>query len=179
MELTNAQATAWVAGADAAASNTQSNTYKIYVGAESVARPKTHEQAETAIQNGEFFFSYSENGEVVVEYDINSLTTFTDIKNKSYSKNRVMRVLDSFADAVKLNFPPNKYSNNETGWVVMDGMGRSILKRFADAGVIQNVDYSSDFAVVRGDSKGDSTYFNVAIEPVDSAEKLYFTVATR
>lgn len=179
VELTNAQATAWVAGADAAASNTQSNTHKIYVGAEAIARPKTHEQAEMAIQNGEFFFSYSENGEVVVEYDINSLTTFTDKKDKSYSKNRVMRVLDSFADAIKLNFPPNKYSNNETGWDVMDGMGRSILKQFADAGAIQNVDYNADFAVVRGESKGDSTYFNVAIEPVDSAEKLYFTVVTR
>ncbi len=178
-ELTNAQATAWVAGADAAATNTQSNTYKIYVGAEAVARPKTHEQAETAIQNGEFFFSYSENGEAVVEYDINSLTTFTETKDKSYSKNRVMRVLDSFADAIKLNFPPNKYSNNETGWDVMDGIGRSILKQFADAGAIQNVDYNADFAVVRGESKGDSTYFNVGIEPVDSAEKLYFTVVTR
>lgn len=178
-ELTNAQATAWVAGADAAASNTQSNTYKIYVGAEAVADPKTNEQAEAAIQNGEFFFSYSENSDVIVEYDINSLTTYTEIKDKSYSKNRVIRVLDSVAEAIKLNFPPNKYSNNETGWDVMDSMGRSILKQFEDAGAIQNVDYNTDFAVIRSESSGDSTYFNVAIEPVDSAEKLYFTIVTR
>lgn len=177
--LTNAQATAWVAGADAAATNTQSNTYKIYVGAESVANPKTNEQAEAAIQNGEFFFSYSENNDVVVEYDINSLTTFTENKDKSYSKNRVIRVFDGIAEAIKLNFPPNRYSNNETGWDVMDSMGRSVLKQFEDAGAIQNVDYNTDFAVVRSESSGDSTYFNVAIEPVDSAEKLYFTVVTR
>lgn len=177
--LSNAQATAWVAGADASASNVQSNTYKIYVGAESVAGAKTHEQAVAAIQNGEFFFSYSENGDVVVEYDINSLTSFTDRKDKSYSKNRVLRVFDSFAESIRLNFPPNKYSNNENGWDIMDGMGRSILKQFFDAGAIRNVDYDSDFAVVRGESKGDSTYFNVGIQPVDSAEKLYFTVKTR
>lgn len=177
--LSNAQATAWVAGADASASNIQSNTYKIYVGAESVAGAKTHEQAVAAIQNGEFFFSYSENGDVVVEYDINSLTSFTDRKDKSYSKNRVLRVFDSFAESIRLNFPPNKYSNNENGWDIMDGMGRSILKQFFDAGAIRNVDYDSDFAVVRGESKGDSTYFNVGIQPVDSAEKLYFTVKTR
>lgn len=177
--LSDAQATAWVAGADASASNVQSNTYKIYVGAESVAGAKTHEQAVAAIQNGEFFFSYSENGDVVVEYDINSLTSFTDRKDKSYSKNRVLRVFDSFAESIRLNFPPNKYSNNENGWDIMDGMGRSILKQFFDAGAIQNVDYDSDFAVVRGESKGDSTYFNVGIQPVDSAEKLYFTVKTR
>ena len=179
VELTNAQATAWVAGADAAASNIQSNTHKIYVGAEAIARPKTHEQAEAAIQNGEFFFSYSDSGDVVVEYDINSLTTFTENKDKSYSKNRVMRVLDSFAEAINLNFPPNKYSNDETGWDVMDSMGRSILKQFEDAGAIRNVDYNTDFAVIRSESTGDSAYFNVAIEPVDSAEKLYFTVVTR
>lgn len=177
--LTNAQAAAWVAGADASASNVQSNTHKIYVGAESIVNPKTHEQAVAAIQNGEFFFSYSENGDVVVEYDINSLTSFTDRKDKSYSKNRVLRVFDSFAESVRLNFPPNKYSNNENGWDIMDGMGRSILKQFFDAGAIQNVDYDTDFAVVRGESKGDSAYFNVGIQPVDSAEKLYFTVKTR
>ena len=177
--LSNAQATAWVAGADASATNVQSNTHKIYVGAESVANAKTHEQAVAAIQNGEFFFSYSENGDVVVEYDINSLTSFTDRKDKSYSKNRVLRVFDSFAESIRLNFPPNKYSNNENGWDIMDGMGRSILKQFFDAGAIRNVDYDSDFAVVRGESKGDSTYFNVGIQPVDSAEKLYFTVKTR
>lgn len=177
--ITNAQATAWVAGADASASNVQSNTHKIYVGAESIVNPKTHEQAVAAIQNGEFFFSYSENGDVVVEYDINSLTSFTDRKDKSYSKNRVLRVFDSFAESVRLNFPPNKYSNNENGWDIMDGMGRSILKQFFDAGAIQNVDYDTDFAVVRGESKGDSAYFNVGIQPVDSAEKLYFTVKTR
>lgn len=177
--LSNAQATAWVAGADASASNVQSNTYKIYVGAESVAGAKTHEQAVAAIQNGEFFFSYSENGDVIVEYDINSFTSFTDRKDKSYSKNRVLRVFDSFAESIRLNFPPNKYSNNENGWDIMDGMGRSILKQFFDAGAIRNVDYDSDFAVVRGESKGDSTYFNVGIQPVDSAEKLYFTVKTR
>lgn len=177
--LTNAQATAWVAGADASAGNTQSNTQKIYVGAEKVAAPKTHEQAVAAIQNGEFFFSYSESGDVVVEYDINSLITFTEKKDKSYSKNRVLRVLDTFAENIRANFPPNKYNNNETGWDIMDGMGRAILKQFYEAGAIQNVDYSSDFAVDRGISKGDSTYFNVAIEPVDSAEKLYFTIKTR
>lgn len=58
-------------------------------------------------------------------------------------------------------------------------MGRSVLKQFYDAGAIKNVDYGADFAVDRSLSKGDSTYFNVALEPVDSSEKLYFTIKTR
>ena len=61
----------------------------------------------------------------------------------------------------------------------MEGVGRSILKQFADAGAIKNVDYDNDFLVDREKSVGDETYFNVGLEAVDSAEKLYFTVATR
>lgn len=44
-------------------------------------------------------------------------------KDKSYSKNRVLRVLDTFAENIRANFPPNKYNNNETGWDIMDGYG--------------------------------------------------------
>ncbi|MEG1894642.1 MAG: phage tail sheath subtilisin-like domain-containing protein [Oscillospiraceae bacterium] len=178
-ELTHAQACAWVAGADAAARNTQSNTYLSYEGATAIVDAKTHEEAVAAIQNGEFFFSYSEAGAVVVEYDINSLTTFSGGKDKTYSKNRVLRVFDTFGESVQLNFPPNKYDNSPDGWDIMEGIGHTILKQFYEAGAIKNVDYDTDFTVDRGKSTGDETYFNVAIEPVDSAEKLYFTVSTR
>ena len=58
-------------------------------------------------------------------------------------------------------------------------MGRSILKTFEDAGAIKNVAYDVDFSVDREASTGDQTFFNVGLEAIDSAEKLYFTVATR
>lgn len=177
--LTAAEACAWVAAATASAGNTKSNTYVEYEGASEVVDPKTHEEAVAAIDNGEFFFSVSEAGAVVVEYDINSLVSFTDGKDKTYRKNRVVRVFDTFAEALQLNFPPNKYDNSPVGWDIMEGIGRTILKQFEDAGAIKNVDYDNDFLVDRGASSGDETYFNVGLEPVDSAEKLYFTIATR
>ena len=177
--LSHAEACAWVAGVTAGASNTQSNTYVAYEGAEEVVDPKTHEEAVAAINAGEFFFSISEEGEVVVEYDINSLTSFKDGKDKTYRKNRVIRVFDTFAEAVQLNFQPNKYDNSPDGWAVMEGIGKTILRQFADAGAITNVDYDADFKVDQSLSKGDETYFNVGLQAVDSAEKLYFTIATR
>lgn len=177
--LTHAQACAWVAGVTAAASNTTSNTYVEYEGATEVVDPKSHEQAVAAINNGEFFFSIAESGAVVVEYDINTLVSFKDGKDKSYRKNRVIRVFDTFAESLQLNFPPNKYDNAETGWAVMEGIGRTILKMFEDAGAITEVDYDNDFLVDRSLSQGDETYFNVGLKPVDSAEKLYFTISTR
>lgn len=178
-ELTTAQVTAWVAGADAGASNTQSNTYAVYTGAIDIIGKKSNVEAIAAINNGEFFFSFSEEGDVVVEYDINSLVSFNAPKDKTYRKNRVLRVFDTFAESLMLNFPPNKYDNNPVGWDIMEGVGHSILKQFEDAGALKNVDYDNDFSVDRGRSSGDETYFNVGLEAVDSSEKLFFTIKTR
>ena len=177
--LTNAQACAWVAGVTAAASCTKSNTYTVYEGATDIVGAKSNEEAIAAINAGELFFSFSEEGKVVVEYDINSLTTFNKPKDKTYRKNRVIRVFDAFAEAVQLNFPPNKYDNGPTGWEVMKGIGQTILKTFEDMGAIKNVDYDNDFLIDASLSSGDETYFNVGLEAVDAAEKLYFTIKTR
>ena len=177
--LSHAEACAWAAAATAAAGETKSNTYEIYEGAVEVVDKKSNEEAIAAINNGEFFFSDSESGDVVVEYDINTLKTFSGGKDKTYRKNRVIRVFDAFAESIQLNFPPNKYANSTLGWDIMEGVGRSILKRFFDAGAITNVDYDNDFLVDRSMSQGDETYFNVGLQVVDSAEKLYFTIGTR
>lgn len=177
--LSHAEVCAWVAGATAGATNTESLTYKQYSGATAVVDPKSNEEAIAAINAGEFFFSVNEDREIVVEYDINSLTTFADKKDKSYRKNRVIRVYDTFQEAVQLNFPPNKFNNNARGWDIMEGIGKTILRQFEDAEAITNVSYDEDFLVDRESSVDDETYFNVGLQAVDSAEKLYFTITTR
>lgn len=178
-ELTNAQACAWVAGATAGADKTTSNTYVAVEGATDVVGLKTNEEAIEAISNGEFFFSISEEDEVIVEYDINSLHKFTTERTSDYSKNRVIRVYDSFADDLKLTFPPNKFDNDPDGWLVMEGLGRALLQSYSKQGAITNVDAENDFYVDQSKSIGDETFFNVGLQAVDSAEKLYFSVSTR
>ena len=56
---------------------------------------------------------------------------------------------------------------------------KPILKQFDDMGAITNVRYNEDFLVDRKRSADDETYFNIGLQPVDSAEKLYFTITTR
>jgi hypothetical protein len=177
--ITPVQATAWVAAASAAAGYTQSTTYWKYDGATAVNGVKTNEETIAAINKGEFIFSLSEAGEVVVEYDINTLTSWNKPKDKTYRKNRVIRVFDAFQEAIQLNFPPNKFDNSPEGWAIMEGIGKSRLSRVDRAGAIHNVDYANDFLVDRSLSTGDEVYFNVGLEAVDSAEKLYFTIKTR
>ena len=182
-ELTTAEACAYVAGITAGASNVQSNTWRIVDSAKRVVGLKTQEAAVTAINNSEFFFS-ANGADVIVEYDINSLKTFTVKKGKNYRKNRVLRVYDTFQEAIQANFPPNKFDNGPDDWSVMKGIGNSILKLFGpkiDGGIgaIKNIDYAKDFLIDEELSVGDQTFFNVGLQAVDSSEKLYFTVNTR
>lgn len=178
-KLSAAEATAWVAGASAGASYVESLTYDAVDGATDLVDALTHEEYVDAINKGHFAFSISEENKVIVEYDINSLASFKQPKDETYRKNRVVRVMDTFQESIQLNFPPNKYANDSDGWDIMEGVGKSILKQFAEAGAITDVDYDNDFLVDRDASYGDKTYFNVNLKPVDSAEKLFFTTHTR
>lgn len=178
-ELTTAQACAYIAGLSAASDAITSNTGVLYDGATDIVGEKTHEEAEISLKKGEFFFSRNEAGEIVIESDINSLVTFRNKKDKTYSKNRVIRVFDSFAETVILTFPPNRFDNDEDGWDIMEGLGKGILQRYLDLGAITNVDFDNDFKVDRSLSKDDETYFVIGLQAVDSAEKIFITVKTR
>lgn len=170
-------AVAWVGGLTCSSTNVQSNTYVPVTNAVKVYKPKAHEKQEQAILDGEFFFITDDDDTVVICKDINSLVDFEKPKDESYSHNRIMRVIDTFCEAVRVEFPPNRFDNNTRGWDLMDGLGAALQKKFEDEGALQNVE-KGDFAVDRSKSEADRTYFDVALHPVDSAEKLYFSVKT-
>lgn len=178
-ELTIPQSTAWLAGAAAAAGYTTSLTYTTVTGATGVVGTKTNEESIQAIKKGETFFTISESGDVILEYDVNSKVTFTQDDPTDILKGRPCRVYDSFANDLLLTFVPGRFNNDPTGWTVMEGLGRAILKAYQNDGAIQNVDEENDFLVDRGASTGDNVYISCGIQPVDSAEKYYFTVIAR
>lgn len=179
-ELTATEVTAFVAGITAGAEYNESNTYKVYEGAIAVNGLKTYDAAETAIKNGELFFSLSSAGEVIITYDLNSLHSSYAMtgKSQSYKKNRFIRVIDALRNTLLIEFTPGKFDNSSEGWDLMQGIGYTILKTFESDGAIKNVNYENDFLIDRSMSTGDSTFINVAIQPVDSAEKIYITVKT-
>lgn len=179
VKLTTEQATAWLAGAATAAGYTTSLTYTTVTGATGIVGQKTNEESIQAINNGETFFTVSESGNVILEYDVNSKVTFTQDDPTDILKGRPCRVYDSFANELLLTFVPGRFSNDPTGWTVMEGLGRAILKDFLKDGAIQNVDEENDFIVDRGASVGDSAYITCGIQPVDSTEKYYFTTIAR
>lgn len=178
--LTSAQATAWTAGAEAAAEINESLTYTAYDGAIDVNPRYTNSEITKALQNGEFVFTYS-NGTVIVEQDINTFTSFTPKKAKHWSKNRVIRVLDSinndFHDIFS-RYYIGKISNNEDGRNLFKNECINYLNKLQSIEAIQNFDSQTDIIVSKG-NEIDAVYTELYVQPVDSLEKFYFKVYVR
>lgn len=174
--LTAQQATWWAGGAEAGAMYYQSLTYAQYPGA-AEANPKlTDAQAEAAVQGG--YLCFIDNfGTVKVCTDINSLTTFTVDKGQEFSKNRVMRVLMQFCNDTYEYFSNSfigKIDNNDTGRNLLKGWIVGYLNEMQANNGIQN--FAAEDVTVAAGNAIDSVVIDVAIQPMDSVEKVYLTV---
>lgn len=173
--VTGDKAVAWVAGASAGAEVNESLTNTAYDDAVDVDVKYTKSQFEAAIQAGEFVF-YADYGKARVLTDINSLTTFGNGVSEDWTSNRVIRVLDGWANDVARIF-----GESYIGLVTNSDTGRQLFK--ADlvslALQYQGIDAISDFksediTVQQGNGKRDVAV-DSALKPNDSMEKLYMT----
>lgn len=175
-ELTKQQVCWWLGGAQAGAQYNQSLTYAAYPDAVTVSPVLTNSQAVAAINAGQFTL-FAEDNVVKVETDINSLVTYTQDIGKVYRKNRVIRLCNSIANDIYKQF-----SGNFIGVVDNDDAGRmqfrmaivGYMTTLQNARAIQNFT-AEDVEVLPGDDV-DSIVVNVAIQAVDSVEKIYMTV---
>jgi len=169
-------ATAWVAGATAAAGVATSLTYSVYDGAVDVTERYLNSDIIAALQTGEFLF-IEKRGEVVVEQDINSLHTFSTDKGKDFAKNRVLRVLDDIANNAKKTFEDNyigKVNNDVDGRELFKADRVAYFDNLLAQGAITEF-AADDIAIAAGNDK-DSVYMEVAVQPIDAMEKLYMLV---
>lgn len=174
--LTGDKAVAWVTGATAGAEVNQSLTNTAYDGAVDVDVKYTRSQYEAAIKAGEFVF-YADSGKARVLSDINSRTTFGDGVSEDWTSNRVIRVMDGWANDVARIFG-ERYLGTQTN----SDTGRALFKAdlVALAGEYEGIDAisgftSEDITVQQGSGKRD-VVVDCAIQPNDSMEKLYMTV---
>lgn len=180
--LTKDQTVAWVAGATAGATITESLTYKAYDGAEDVIPRLTNTEFISAIKAGQFVFQLDEEGKVKVEADINSLTSLTKDKNQRFQKNRVIRVLDAINNDLQRQFASSyvgKIDNEDDGQNLLEEAIRMYMQTLSDAKAIKNYIPAEDVLIDRVKSQGDAVYATIGAQPVDSMEKFYFTVGVR
>ncbi|MUT67830.1 phage tail sheath family protein [Paenibacillus sp. NEAU-GSW1] len=174
------QAVVWVAAATAGAGISESLTYSVYEDAVDTDIRYTGSQIEQALQNGEFVFSPSRGG-AIVEQDINSLTDYGTGKSRSFSKNRVVRVLDGIANDLKSLFETSyigKIDNNADGRSLFRSEVVKYLEQLQSRNAIQNFDSQADLTVAAGE-ESDAIVIEVHIQPVDSVEKVYMKVTVK
>lgn len=174
--ITGDKAVAWVAGASAGAEVNQSLTNTAYDGAVDVDTKYTKSQFEAAIQAGEFVF-YADNGKARVLTDINSLVTFGEGVSEDWTSNRVVRVMDGWANDVARIFGESYIglvTNSDTGRQLFKADLVSLATQYQAIDAISNFE-SADITIQQGVGKRDVAVA-CALQPNDSMEKLYMTV---
>lgn len=172
--IDKAAITAYIGGLTAGANVAKSNTYVEYEGAAEPYPAKTHEEIIESIKAGNIVF----NENCKIETDVNSLITFENGKTSAMAKNRTIRVLDSICNDIKDTFN-NKYigkvNNNEDGRNLLKADILSYMQNLQALGAIEEFDAGTDITVSAGDKK-DIIIVDVAVQTIDSMEKLYMTI---
>lgn len=168
----------WVASKTAGANINESLTAVVVENAVEIINPVLEDQIEKALNDGRFILSYRQDGAVCVEKDINTLHTFTMDKNYAFSKNRVIRCLDEIGNSAALTFNRNyagKIDNNDIGRNQYKTELISLMDTLVNLGAIQNFEGAGDITILPGEAS-DAIVVDLAVQPVDSMEKLYMTV---
>ena len=171
------KAVAWVTGASAGAEVNESLTNDDYDDAVDVDVKYTKSQFEAAVKAGEFVF-YSDYGKARVLTDINSLTTYGGGNmTEDWTSNRVIRVLDGWANDVARIFGDSyigRVTNSDTGRQLFKADLVSLGLQYQSIDAISNFQ-SEDITVQQGTGKRDVAV-DCMLKPNDSMEKLYMTV---
>ena len=179
-ELDATVAAGFFAGASSSASAAKSLTYVEYPDAISAYPKFSNDRTIEALENGKIVFTTKRNETVVIEQDINSLTKVTAEKPVFFSKNRVVRTMDTIVTNTKRTFEDmfiGKITNSTTGRDLFKANRVSYLQGLADANVIS--DFKEDDISVEAGNDRDSILVNLAVKPLDSMEKLYMTMVVQ
>ena len=175
--LNTTEVATFIAGLSAGANITKSNTGTILEFAKDVVPRLTKTGIEEAIRGGKLVFKVDNSENVSIVYDINSLTSFTKEKGTIFSKNRVVRTLDSIANDIARVFESNyvgKLNNNADGRNILKSGLIEYFKALESLNAIEDFE-AKDIEIKDGKSK-DSVIIDLKIKPLDSVEKIYINV---
>ena len=172
--LTANQVVWWVAGAQAGARYNESLTFAQYPGAVACTA-FTNAQYVTNLNAGKFMLVGDESI-IKVESDINSLVSVSTDIGSVYKKNRIMRLCNTIANDIYTQFSEfiGAVNNDEDGRSRFKGAIVGYLLDIEAGGGIQNFD--PDDVTVEAGPTIDSIIITVAIQVIDSVEKIYLTV---
>lgn len=168
---------AYVTGISAGAAIAETNTYRLIDGAVAIVNPMDESEIIAGLEQGFMLISRRTDGAIVIEQDINTLTTYSEAKSKVFRKNRLIRTVDEICNSVSRIFENTyigKVDNSVTGRDLYKQALVKYLNKIQDSGAIEG--FGADDVSVTVGAEADSVVVTLAIYPVDAMEKLYMTV---
>lgn len=172
------KAAARVAGMIAAANITESLTHAVVKGATEIVGALTNAEIEQAIQSGALVFSMSAQKQVQIEYGINTFVTVTADMDAGWKKIRRVRTRDNLMDRIAATWDPliGKITNNPDGRATLIAVAQGIINKMIAEGALLDGKIYED---PNNPPAGDSAWFIVQVDDLDSAEKVYITFQFR
>lgn len=156
-------------------------TYKTYPGAVGV-EPLSKDELIKAKREGHltWVMDFGADGfdRVVLESDINTLTTFTPKKNQDFRKGKIVRAMDHMTINIQhiwARYFIGKVNNNEDGRKLFKGsVFSAVLAPMENLEMIEGASID-DIEVSQGEEK-DAVVAVIGVKFIDAMEKLYVTV---
>lgn len=167
-------AAARVAGMVAGAAITESLTHAVLSDATGLVGAQTNAEIEQSIRSAALVFTLSSRRQIQVEYGI---TTF-NVPNLDYDagwmKIRRVRTRDNLMDRVVMAWEPliGKVNNNPDGRATLMAVAQGVINDLIRQGALLAGTVSEDLA---HPPAGDSAWFIIQVDDVDSAEHIYVT----
>lgn len=167
-----------IGGIIAAVPANQSVTHYVVSGYAGLSEALTNTQIETALQKGCLVLSTNSSGQVWIEQGINTLITPSGDEDDGWKKIRraktrfelMQRIGDTVARLV------GKVNNDTDGRSAVVSAGQNIINTMVAEGKLSagTMDEDEDRP-----AQGDSAWFVIAVDDVDSIEKFYLTYRFR
>jgi hypothetical protein len=172
------KAAARVTGMTAAAQITESLTHYVARGATELIGALTNAEIEQAIQSGALIFTMSAQKQIHIEYGINTFITVTADMDAGWKKIRRVRTRDNLMERIAATWDPliGKINNSPDGRATLIAAAQGIINRMIAEGALLQ---GSIFEDPNNPPVGDSAWFVVQVDDLDSAEKVYITFQFR
>ena len=172
------KAAARVAGMVAAAQITESLTHYVVRNATELAGALTNAEIEQAINSGALVFTMSAQKQVHIEYGINTFITVTADMDAGWKKIRRVRTRDNLMDRIAATWDPiiGKINNSPDGRATLIASAQGIINRMIGEGALLQ---GTIFEDPNNPPQGDSAWFVVQVDDLDSAEKIYIAFQFR
>lgn len=172
------RAAARVAGMVAGAQITDSLTHAIVRNATELAGALTNFEIEQAIVSGAMVFTFSAQRQVQVEYGINTFISVTATMDAGWKKIRRIRTRDNLMTRIAATWDPliGKINNSPDGRATLIASAQGIINRMISEGALLQ---GTIFQDPNNPPVGDSAWFVVQVDDLDSIEKVYINFAFR